>query len=81
MKGQTFFLVQSVVREYLLVGETGGAGSLLVGYGGEMLDLVPAAAEGELVWYEGRRDPRRSLEEVRMRKGLLDLVGVLGLLM
>ena len=59
----------------------GGAGSLLVGYGGEMLDLVPAAAEGELVWYEGRRDSRRSLEEVKMRKGLLDLVGVLGLLM
>lgn len=46
-----------------------------------MLVLVPATAEGELVWYDGRRDSRRSLEDVRMRNGLLDLVGVVGLLM
>lgn len=70
--GQTFFFGQSVAREYLLVGET-GAGSKWVGYGGE------EAEAGELVWYEGRTDSRRS--DVRMRKGLLDLVGVTGWLM
>lgn len=31
------------------------------------------------MWYEGRSDSRRS--DVRMRKGLLDLVGVEGCLM
>jgi len=35
LKGQTFFLVQVVVREYLLVGEP-GVGS--PGYGGERAD-------------------------------------------
>jgi hypothetical protein len=43
LKGQTFFFGQSVVREYLLVGET-GAGSRCVGYGGEMTEA------GEPVW-------------------------------
>jgi hypothetical protein len=43
LKGQTFFFGQSVVREYLLVGET-GAVSRCVGYGGETTE------EGEPVW-------------------------------
>jgi hypothetical protein len=43
LNGQTFFFGQSVVREYLLVGET-GAGSRCVGYGGEMTEA------GEPVW-------------------------------
>ena len=63
---KTFFLVQAVAREYLLVGETGS----FAGYGGERGD------SGDAVWYDGRRDWRRSV--VRMRNGLLDLVGVTG---
>ena len=43
LNGQTFFFGQSVVREYLLVGETGAA-SWCVGYGGE------TAEAGEPVW-------------------------------
>jgi len=72
LNGQTFFFGQSVVREYLLVGET-GTGSWWVGYGGD------ADEAGEPVWYDGRSDSRRS--DVRMRKGLLVFVGVEGLLM
>lgn len=59
---KTFFLVQFVAREYLLVGVTG---SLM----GELATL-------EAVWYDGRSDSRRS--EVKMRNGLPDLIGVIG---
>jgi hypothetical protein len=46
LKGQTFFLVQLVVREYLLVGEP-GVGTRCEGYGGEGGDGGDA---GEAVW-------------------------------
>lgn len=48
-----------------------------------LLDGDSGSFTGELKvleeWYDGRRDWRRSV--VRMRNGLLDLVGVLGLAM
>jgi len=46
LKGQTFFLVQLVVREYLLVGEP-GVGMRCEGYGGDGGDGGDA---GEAVW-------------------------------
>ena len=63
---KTFFLVQAVAREYLLLGEIGS----LTGYGG-------VAALGDAEWYDGRVDCRRSV--VKMRNGLFDFVGVAGL--
>jgi hypothetical protein len=65
--------VQAVAREYLLVGEIGSL--VVVGYGGEVADC----GEDVEVWYDGKIDWRRSV--VKMRKGLLDFVGVNGWLM
>ena len=65
----TFFLVQAVAREYLLVGDTGS----FDGYGGDLTE------SGDALWYDGRVDWRRSL--ATKRNGLLDLFGVVGLRM
>jgi len=64
MKEKPCFLVQSVAREYLLDGE-------FASFTGD--------AMGELLWYDGSNDWRRS--EVKMWKGLLDFDGVVGVRM
>ena len=46
MMPKTFFLVQAVAREYLLLGEMGS----LDGYGGDVADF------GDDEWYDGSVD-------------------------